>query len=690
MNICKTLFFGLLFVCQSNLLLASDQKPLDHDEFIDKVYLVHATNVMMKDSTAVAGAAQLGARILPHDKGIRIRTTFHNCLGGLVPDECMSFGTSLMGIPFSLPKTAGNSQVAYAYLEPLKAFQGEVIGGLLNDCFIMDRHRYGENAIVILPETELDNFKKTNEDFPGQLVTYAHQTGSLRATIDSVLKTNDAWQIEFLGKPQGPHIQFPEIRVNGTKVEQSFFDECFKTHSIYQGHHNYSRFGIIENLLHQLNIPFALFHHKPTSLATNQFLPPVHATIIKCLIEILFDGLSKEVSGLSTAKQNAFHQWRQETREWIDLYFFMLAQLDNNKDIVDPRTFAQLISARGNSDEQTTIAADAAELPIQKKQAFMDKVASFEEIRFIPYYWDNLETLSVQELQEAFETIDRRLNPWHKRSLAASLLYMKKIFYHLGQTQCTLDPALISAFAEASHGARGIEATNCFLNQGPVECYRDEFFPLFRRADNEPKILTLMNVPEIKVGLAILLYAPEWNKAEELTLKDILPIAPSTKILFGEQTEHMMCVAFVRDKLLQTSCANFVQAENLCSAYCGFYKALSLTPLNENGIVLDGSSRSPFQGATLEFIKEAQPYFELIKSGEFSSLDEIFGFYGVQPEFRQKFPTDELFWNVPADRWSQNAPSFEKILKELISQKKYGRFLQQLSSGRASILIEDE
>ena len=67
-------------------------------------------------------------------------------------------------------------------------------------------------------------------------------------------------------------------------------------------------------------------------------------------------------------------------------------------------------------------------------------------------------------------------------------------------------------------------------------------------------------------------------------------------------------------------------------------------------------------------LQEEDPCLKEIRLGQFGTLDDIFDFYDLQKEFREAYPTDESFWNVPAD-WTGSAPTFERVLKGLMEKK---------------------
>lgn len=651
--------FCLLFVlfCKANLLAAMEAVPLA--EFSQKAYLVHVTPVLLQDSTAIAGSLTNGT-IIPDGKAIHHRATFHSCCGGVVPEECIMSAVSFFGLPL-YSAVEGHSEGPYAYLDPFEAFQGECIGGQLNDCFIFDRHHYGKNAVIILPDTDRDKFWERNAHFTGEVVTYDPKTTSLRKIVNATLEQKQAWRMTFEGQRGGESYDYPAMRINGIEVDATLLNEQFKNLTLYQGNHNHSYFGILESLLGYLNRPFACFYFNEGTNLRKALIPSTHATVLRALIEYQFSKLSEEIHRLSVEKQKAFFSWQQDTNCWISLYFRLLRLAEEKKGFDQPETFGQLVAAYIQEDVLDLI---SKELPVLEKPLSIGNPDDLGFSRYVPAYWDSLSYMSVGDIQEALNYLERQHQPWGEKAIVSSYLFFKKIFKTPLQLPENMDPTLISAFDESTKGLSWIKPSAGMLEEGPVEFFRDQFFELFDDPNKkEEHLFALMNVPGIKSALSILLYAPSWNEREVIKLADILSIAPGTALLYSEPTDYTRCAAFVRPSLLKVAVNSFKEAKNLNACFGGFLKALSTTPLNTNGIKNDllGQLR-------LGAYQEAKMYFEVIQSGHCGTLDDIFAFYDLQKEFREAYPTDENFWNMPPD-YAGFAPSFEWVLRSLMEKK---------------------
>jgi len=676
MNLYKAFCLIFLLFCKVSSLAAMESvEPIDFSEFGKKAYLVHVTSVLIHNSTAIGGGLTNNT-IIPHDKAMRHRTTFHTCCGGIVPKECMVSSSDFFGLPlYSIIE--GHSDSPYAYLEPFEAFQGECIGGQMNDCFIFDGHQYGKNAVIILPKMDHDQFWEGNSHFTGEVVTYNPKETSLREIVNTTLEQKQAWRINFEGKRGGQGYDYPVIRINGIEVDATLLNEQFKNLTLYQGNHNHSRFGILESLLGYLNRPFLYFYLKPQTPLRKTLINRAHATVLRNLIEYHFIKLTEEMKGLSSEKQEALITWQQNTRHWIDLYFRLLQLVKEKNPFDKPETFARLIAARTQMSELESIVTT---LPALEKPIIIGNPDDLGLSLYVPAYWDSLSYMPVGDIQEGLSYVCKQHHSWNEKSIVSSYLFFKKIFKNPLQLPETMDPILISAFDESTKGLSWIKPSTEVFEKGSVEFFRNKFFEMFDKPEKEFRLFALMNMPGLKSPLSILLHAPSWKAKEVLVLEDILNIAPATQQLYGGQTDYTRCAAFVRPYLLNISVRSFSEAWGLNSKFCRILSTLSQTPLNSNGNTL---SQSPmFQGLfallsvkSTDQIKELlsegpkkDPVLNDIQSGRYGTLDEIFTFYDLQKEFREAYPTDESFWNMPAD-WTGSAPSFERVLNNLMEKK---------------------
>ena len=82
------LIFIYLFLL---IALSFPGKSFNSDEWDEKMWCVHTSPIMLRDSNAIAGAIDLKnpTLITPEEENIHHRMTLHHCLGGIIPDVAM-------------------------------------------------------------------------------------------------------------------------------------------------------------------------------------------------------------------------------------------------------------------------------------------------------------------------------------------------------------------------------------------------------------------------------------------------------------------------------------------------------------------------------------------------------------------------------------------------------------------------
>ena len=331
------------------------------------------------------------------------------------------------------------------------------------------------------------------------------------------------WCITFRGERGDPTGNYPIISTNGVEIDSTLMHKYFKNFTIYQGHHDHSRFGIIETLFDYLNKPFVYFYNNPKVDLLKTLISRENAIVLRIIVEYQFNKLSGEIQGLSKEKQATFFKWQEETHHWIDLYFCLLQLVEEKRDFYKPETFSRLIAACGNKNELELIQKS---LKIFDKHLFIGDRDDYGIQRYIPPYWNPLSYMSLSDIQEMVSWIENKHQSWDKKLIVSAYLFFKIIFNNPLQLPENIDQNLVSAFSEAAKKLSPIKPSVAFREQGAVESFRAEFRKLFDNPKKEPHLLDLINIPGVKLALSILLYAPFWKYVDIISLQDIMLVFP--------------------------------------------------------------------------------------------------------------------------------------------------------------------
>lgn len=195
------------------------------------LYLVHATNILLKDSIAVAGACNrhpktLETFLISRERTIEPRQTLHHTAGGVVPANYMA----LIKNNIYSQNNDGCSQFLYAYLDDFSIFdkKEEIFGGTLTDVFTTT-HTYGDTSIIIIPDNKQNEFWEKNINFNGKVELYNSNKILLHKKVQEVLNQKGALINE--------------------NISSSSFEKIISKRKLYSGIHANSPFMKVEKAL---------------------------------------------------------------------------------------------------------------------------------------------------------------------------------------------------------------------------------------------------------------------------------------------------------------------------------------------------------------------------------------------------------------------------------------------------------
>lgn len=296
----------------------------DRDKVYQKFYAVHASPILLKNCTAIAGVLS-DLQIIPKGVTIQKRKTLHHCIGGVIPHQALS--TTIYnadGTREVIDRTADSFEKTrhYAYLDPLKNLKGEIIGGSMIDLFTAGNHTYGPDSIVIIPESDVEKFNSQNTEFKGRLLTYNPTSMTLVDIIEETLIQQNSWRCLFSFTNSPGSTKNKEVHytfVPGGKSDRDleiFFAEEFS----YVGGHNPSPCGKLEELLTYFSYPFthAFLNNKDSCwrlAVPSSYIPVIKALVLKKLEQILSYQLRQDV--LEDLKN-----WKEDILSFIHLHEF--------------------------------------------------------------------------------------------------------------------------------------------------------------------------------------------------------------------------------------------------------------------------------------------------------------------------------------------------------------------------------
>lgn len=306
------------------------------EDWNQKMWLIHASPIMLKDSEAVAGALHLGnpSLVMEEDECIHHRMTLHHCLGNVVPEETFTInGVGQVGGT----KSGHVVKRPYVYMAPWREFGNEIVGGIPLDLFTFGNHTYGPQSVVFIPQLEEELFRERNLGFEGTCVFYNPSCQDLSELVKEQLVLRHALLFNYEGVDlKKPFTTLGLTKVNGSPWEN--YEEDFKTRVFFFGLHCNNLFAVLERILAQFAPPFLCKESFKGSFYHN------HQNLI-FLTGALFSLIEEKYFKDKPKRHNTFEDWKKDVYLWLDLYSAMKEALDDGKEL-GPTHLNTLLSLR--------------------------------------------------------------------------------------------------------------------------------------------------------------------------------------------------------------------------------------------------------------------------------------------------------------------------------------------------------
>jgi hypothetical protein len=287
------------------------------DDFIvnpDTLYMVHLSSILIENSTKIAGAALLQydnslnkkpTTIETENTNIRRRITLHHCIGGPVPEGTHGLPVDLFGKLIKLTSSVYNDNSICAYLDPLSAFTGELIGGFVTDMFSIDRHIYGAQSIIIVPESIKPLFIEKNSNFNGELITFDPNEFTIHEKVKQVIKAKNA-------------LSFDDIKPLILNGDHKILNDFFLANNLPMVDHNHTNFRALERVL----TPFwKAMYAMQTGIDVSPHILPVEEVFCHLsIIKTLFPDIIESSKMLDEKSRLALTAWQQDTNNWLNLF----------------------------------------------------------------------------------------------------------------------------------------------------------------------------------------------------------------------------------------------------------------------------------------------------------------------------------------------------------------------------------
>lgn len=274
----------------------SPENPPPLEALESKVFAVHATPTLPKKGILTAGARDISSDKKWGDEPPSFRPTIHFSLGELVQEHSeQSWDKS----PF-------------AVVTPLKSLEGQLVNIFPHDTFILGDYHLTEKDTLLVPRGT------DASELPANLntVEYNPQMG-LRNAVDQVIREKGGWSIRM--KPEGVAIgsvaYIEDTEVNSSEFFQSLFDAfpqlSYGTH-LEAERGDAFRFGVIEQTVNSVMKNYSNHWFTYSS---------VQVQLHKSLIEHNLVQLEKSLSGqsLSAEALQAFEDKRGKLAGWLNI-----------------------------------------------------------------------------------------------------------------------------------------------------------------------------------------------------------------------------------------------------------------------------------------------------------------------------------------------------------------------------------
>lgn len=617
------------------------------EEWPERVYLVHASHHMLRDSTAIAGH---GSNINETTLLPQTRMTHHHCLGGLVPDQNMGRHVNFGGYKILEHDPEGHSDTPYVYMEPWTEFRQQMIGGLPCDTYIFGNHTYGPRSVVFIPKKELTAFHKKNLGFKGKIIKYDPETTRTRDLVRDHLRELRAWEFVHGSSQEDILIHrydresCPPVRLSQRQIQEGWEEMGYAYLN-----HNDSPFCYLEQVLEIGCVSYVrslLEERNPY----HDLMEPIQMQKLRKIVTLYLDAILEILEKGSPESLTLFDQWREKIQKILSFYTDLSLAKGQGK-----------ILKWGTSNER--FLEGRKQLSAEDFQPLEDYIAVN---RFLfPDFWAVF-TGNPKEVERLVEIAD--VDPMSRKHIlsfvALSSLYI---------------PERREEALQLLQKANAISAEGLKVNKAVVYHTYDIYlfsFISFARSEKMPdtqETLSLFNDLRVRTFLAHYYEASDLF-SQEMTLERFLSL--------HHESRHFYEASQLDEDKYGTFFDVPLSLRQKIWGYLNEQKPLQT--LKDASVLYKEAQRLTGQLTTETLHAEAEIY-SLMKAGCLGTLEEIFGELHLRDKFREAFPTDDQFWEEGNKLNSHMQRTMEAIKIDPASLPGYPFFL-----GKTFLMILNE
>lgn len=600
--------------------------PINSDDVYDKLYLVHASTIAPADNKITAGSLKAKVnlenldavpefKIYPSDSTIRCRFTLHHCVGKLVSQSSHADRFNIFGMNVQSSSKLDQKKNLFVYMEPVSEFRGEIIGGYLNDLFTADTHTYGPKTIVLVPEKRLTEFKEKNPSFPGSIHLYNPDTQNLRELTQTLLKQNGAWTVDMKGA---------QAQINNQPISYSEIQKFFESQNFVLDDHSTSDFNGLESILEPINKIFLANHNEPELDVSHLMIPQAHFYSLYATAHFYMNEILEKTQHLNPEKRDALRKWILDIHSWLEL----VKKDGENRGkfgkslFYQPKDISNFAKSRNNPKLLEELFEAVNTQPKTDREKDKDRLLHYEP------RWNGL-------IPDFLKTVDQ----WDSKKAEALYEHMK----HYGDPLQTGDAMMTRHFLvkllktdpnSENYAEIGQKMLKYAKQLAPSIQAMQMLSEIFSSAliRDQKGTLAHMNHISTKTLLSHFSQDSAWLK-RDIHLEDVLRNIDDTKTLFNRpdpQLSSGLDFSPIVERYRQWFLRHHPATEKYVNAYENaqnfkiFRTYLDSYPLDQ----------------------EDHPLYKALDSGDFGTLSDLFRDLGLYQEFRQKFPTDNDFWEL--------------------------------------------
>lgn len=582
----------------------------DPDQFEKKIYLVHCSAIAPRNGEIIAGMV-LNGQISSANETIRARPTLHHSFGRVVPSFNHVTKLKIWDTEFKTSTHLDEDPNVFAYLEPLQAFRGELLGGETYDFRTLDRHVYGSSAIFIAPLSRIDELRKANPNFQGRILSYNPGQKKLSQVVKEVLETESAWTFEYSFKNS---TYFHEI--DGHPIPYTEISKLFK--ELNWDFENGGNYLVpLENSLKLLNEGF-FRHAKDCNVAIASHLPPID--VIQILVKqarFYLEQLERATirKNLSTHVLDKFIDWISDMKSWLGLFEIEIQLRQQLKSIfIENPSVSDVVRLRQNSKKLAEFQGTLSILSMQTLLDHETRVAQDQRWNFLVLVENN-----------DFPFQENPSSPLENKMRAYSLF--KSLLEEISSTS---QPSEITQ-AQASQAFSQIT-----LSVSEKRVFQNLWVEFLKTTSliQDDLALVFINTP---LGLIIWnKIARESNSGSVITVnhfliglylfydawENLIYLNPNHPNQFKANLGAMHKAWLARNRLPKTIAELFERKKEIELFEFEILHPIYCPDLSEG----------------------LNSTYKAIKNGTYGSLSEVFALLGLKTEFKLQFPNENLFW----------------------------------------------